>query len=470
MSAQQMRTLFVTLTVKAFSETTVAIALAEQVVAKGGIVSFLASPSAGKIVRTRFRDRVHLLTPNLETNLEIWRQIVKQLKPDIIVFSEFFVTWFPGIAMSRDLGYPAESPLMNWRWLRELQAIDAALIVIDTAMINSLMAQEIAEKGLSTYSLGPVVWRLLCSIFQRMSVMLPCPLHEPSPIQGRRGITYPSFDLPFKIDPKERSRIRARFLGVDQQEEACLILFGISRWSRTVAKRRGLRLYDRLGELLGIYLSNIRRPVTLVCVGDEPLLRPAENRNLRVANVNTMPPADYEKLLICSDLLITLDDTAQSQGKALGNVPSLVLVNSYSLDELLKRVEHHNPVRRFVIDMEQMRPGSIYPFIHYPLLAKRHLLTKEPTEMADPSFPGFFHYTIRRGDIHMSPYLRAEIYGGHETEECFRRVLCDSAFRQYLQRQENEYIERQKKLDDGPTALERVLAGDVAGHTLLDPS
>jgi hypothetical protein len=265
--------------------------------------------------------------------------------------------------------------------------------------------------------------------------------------------------------------VRSRYLGEDQQEDGILILMGVSGWSRQKAQRHGYPLFDYLGELLGVYLAELPKPVTIVCVANRPLLRPSKHPNLRIINADQMAPDDYERLLLSTDLVITLDETAYSFGKLLGNVPNLVLVNSYNLEEVLDRLESHDPIRRIVLDMEQQRPGSVYPHIHYPLQATPDLLADGPPQWHHPeggSVP-FFQRMVRRRNYVSSPFLRAELYGGDETREIFHWLLCDPAARDRVREQENAYIERQSGLDDGMAVLKRLLTGGPAGHTVLDP-
>jgi Family of unknown function (DUF6365) len=458
MASQALRALFLARTTTAFGETTTAMALAESVVADGGEVWFLASPQAAQLMQARFPDRVHKMTPDIEVNRRMWRRMVRNLRPDVIVFSDIHELIFHS--------WNHSSPLIDLRWLRELEALDVPLVWIDL-MGFAPWAQEVTAR-LSYFRFGPLVLDTIRSFLERLWVILPCPLHEPGPVQGRRGIPYRNFSLPLQLAPEERTLVRSRFLEEGQQEDI-LILRVVSSWQTMSAEERGLPLYDYLSELLAVYLSDLPKPVKLISVSDQCQLRPSTSPNLRVVNLRSMPPDDFERLLLSSDLLLTENEGGYTLGKALGSVTAVALVNSYTLEELLKREEYGSPIRRLVLKMERRHPGSIYPHLVYPRRARPSQIVDNPRERRKQRNPSaLLQDTLRRGRFLSSPFVRGELYGGAETRELFHRLLCDPSSRDRLKEQEMAYIQRQNKLEDGPTVLKHLLTGRPAGYTVLD--
>src|SRR5438876_842467 len=62
-------------------------------------------------------------------------------------------------------------------------------------------------------------WR---PIFERMCILLPCPLHEPGRVEGRQGHPYKSMAMPLRVDPGVRAQVRARYLGEGRRDEGTL--------------------------------------------------------------------------------------------------------------------------------------------------------------------------------------------------------------------------------------------------------
>jgi hypothetical protein len=344
MTDQRIRAIFVALLGGSFGELTSALALAERVTEDGGEVCFLASPGAAKIIESGFPYRVSTMTPSVSTNHGIWWQAVRDFRPNVVVFSEVYEFF------ARHM-YPGYPSLINWKWLKEIEGFDGCLVWIDV-----MGFMPFAEKSLARLSSPP---RFMRSFLERLQVMLPCPSHDPAVLEGREGFAYRSIDLPLRVDPGERERVRAQYLG--EPDGGFLILHATGQWLRRLAETLRLPLYHYLSELLGAYLADLPKPVTLVDIADLLPRKPYVHGNFKVITLKSMPPRDFEALLLASDLMVSENLWSYGLAKTLGNVTPLVLANSYALEELMKREAKGSQIRALIEEMDRKSPGAIYP-------------------------------------------------------------------------------------------------------------
>ena len=310
-------------------------------------------------------------------------------------------------------------------------------------------------------------WR---PIFERMCILLPCPLHEPARVEGRQGHPYKSMTMPLRVDPDVRTQVRARYLGEGAQGEGALIFHSVPRWSFRLSKALKAPLYDDLGEILAEYLADVARPVTIVSVNDGTLLRPSSAKGVRVVNLAGLPLSEFDALLLSSDLVLTENIVSFTLAKAVGNVPGVALVNSWTAQEILDREAEGSEIRRLVMRAERRRAGSIYPHVMYPVRRPGKGEAPSPRRLlfdaAAPSIP-LPDEMIRVGSTPSSPFIQAELYGGQETGDLFRALLCDETRRAQVRAEDEVYLERQRELPEGVTVLQRLLAGRTLGETVL---
>ncbi len=455
----KVRALFVTPTWMATGETATALALAESIVADGGEAWFLASAPSAQIVRPHFGDRVREMGGDLAANQALWRRLIEEADPNVVIFSE--LRSFLALRMNRQF------PIADLRWLRELSGLDALLVSIDhvgsTPSIQKLMARLSSQPF---FRLIAGAWR---PIFERMCILLPCPLHEPRKVEGRQGHPYRSMTMPLRVDPEVRAQVRARYLG-ERQDEGALIFHSVPRWSFRLSRALKAPLYDHLGEVLTEYLADIAEPVTIVSVNDGTLLRPSPNKHVRLVNLAGLPLAEFDALLLSSDLVVTENIVSFTLAKAVGNVPGVALVNSFTAQEIVAREPEGSAIRRVVEQAERRRAGSIYPHVMYPVQRQEKGAAPSPRRMlfnaAAVSVP-LPEEMIRVGELPSSPFIRAELYGGDDTRALFRALLTEETQRAQVRATDAAYLERQKDLDDGATVLKRLLAGRSLGETVL---
>jgi len=460
MAGQQVRALFVTPTWMATGETAAALVLAESIVAGGGEAWFLASGPAAQILRPKFGDRLQEMTADLAANQHHWRRMIDEVDPNVIVFSE--LRSILALRLNRQF------PLADLSWLRDLNGLDALLVALDhvgsTPSVQKMMAR------LSSHALFRLISNAWRPIFERMCILLPCPLHEAGKVEGRQGHPYRSMAMPLRVEPAVRAQVRARYLGDKDAEDGRLIFHSVPRWSFRLAKTLKAPLYDCLAEILTEYVADVDEPVTIVSVNDGTLLRPSPNKRVRVVNLAGLPLAEFDALMLSSDLVLTENIVSFTLAKTVGNAPGMALVNSFTLKEILEREPEGSEIRRLALQMERRRAGSVYPHAMYPIKKQDKAAASSPRRLlfnaAAPSVP-MPEEMIRVGSLPSSPFIRAELYGGQTTRELFHHLLSDPKRRAQARAEDEAFIARQNALEDGSAVLKRLLAGRTLGETVL---
>jgi hypothetical protein len=153
----------------------------------------------------------------------------------------------------------------------------------------------------------------------------------------------------------------------------------------------------------------------------------------------------------------------------LGNVPGVVFVNSYDLDDVLAREKRGSRVREIALAMERERRGSIYPHKIFPIAAEPEEFSEEmPYEVESRAISSGQASTLRLGRMISSPFIKAELYGGEKTRKQLEPVLCDPAVRSLIRKQESAFIKRLEGVDDGVAILQQLaMQKSIAGHTAL---
>jgi hypothetical protein len=460
-ASEEIRALFLCGASRAYGEINVVLPLAESVAKAGGEAWFLASPLAAQLARTKSPDRVFEMTGDRTANQSMFSRMIKKFRPNVILFSELYEILQPGEIR--------ECPLLDWKVLRDLQDVDATLVFIDF-IAHVQMLRDVLECSSCAQQLGE---RALQSFLERLWVIVPCPLNEPGPIASRRGLAFRiDGSLPLTLSKEEKVRCRSKYLGKKREKDGILIVRGNSTWQADLADQRDLHLGEFFTDLLSLYLEDLPKPVTLASVSDRHQLRPpSNNRQLKVVNLPNLPPNEYQTLLLSADLVLTDNEISYSVGRAVGNTPTMVLVNSFTVKDLFRREGTDGPLGRLISDVETKWPGSIFPHAIYPLpLQKEALLGWREKEAGQAGATnGELHVSSTRlGRMASSPFLRAELYGGRETKEMFHRVLLDTTARQELQRHELSYLNRLNQVGDPVAVLRQVQANrELAQHTVV---
>lgn len=440
-----MKILFLCAPSKAYGEINAAVTMANEAKARGARVWFLVSPLGAEVARPEYGETTFELTPNKHVNqVKFWR-ILKKIRPDLIVFSELYEILQPG--------KKPDCPLIDAELLRGLEYEQASLIFLDF-IVHAGMLAEIAECPGCAEDWGGT----LASFFQRLWVLLPCPLNEPGPVAGRRGIPFRLNSLPVLIDPDERLRVRSSIL---HDPDEILILRTGSTWQTKLAVERGVHLYDYLPRLFEYYLGDFPKPVTVVSISNLYQFPLAKTPQLRFVNYENLPPSEFNRLILSCDAVITDNEISYSLSKLTGTLPGVVLNNSYTAGDILQRERPGSFLAGLVERLETEHPGSVYPFRIYPLAS-------DESAPHPPQGPPFHAVTERLGRMESSPFYRAELLGGDVTRRFFEWLLLDRQASEDRAKQDEGYISRLRTATTGMEVFQKIADHDrFAIHKLM---
>jgi hypothetical protein len=420
------RVLLVTPVQDGSGETITALHMAEDLAAKGHRVLFLASPFARRFIEPLLPGKVLEFGEESSLNRLLWESAITDFRPDAVVFADYPLLFFPSGC----------SPLVSEPgWIDSLEDLDACLVTLD----HFGFAQ--GEMG---FFVGPphltFHYQRFPSIPRRMRVMLPCPMHEPGPVDGRVGEPFRYWGMPFRVQESARREARRRYL---QSGDRYLVLHPVPSWAWRNAKTLGLPFYRFMPRLLDYYLGEVPGGVTVASVNNGALLAPPPGSRIRIVNVPPLARREFEALLFSSDLVITENKLSIAMGMAIcGLQPAAALKNSFRILELMDRMG--GTLRDIVLGMENVRPGSVYPFEVFPTV------TKDVLE-------GLCLY---RGNTVTGGFQELEIFGGEETGEALRLLLADPDTRSDLRRRQQAYVERLVRLSDAPDVLFHLVEED----------
>ncbi len=283
---------------------------------------------------------------------------------------------------------------------------------------------------------------------ERMQILLPCPANEPGPVPGRQGTPFRMAET--ELEPPGSERLESRRLesrrSILSDPEGLLIFHSVPAWALRFTKQFELPFYDYLSSLLEIYLAGLPRLVTVVSVNNGSLLTPVQNDNLQIFNLAPMGPAQFERLLLASDLVLTENQVSNSLGKAIcGGIPAAVLRNRARLIELVNQVEL--PVRSLLLDMEAKRVGSVFPYEVFPIWGRQEVEQLMLFSM-NSLFDGI-------------AYL--EVFGGEATRLELQRLLLDPEARGELIARQQVYVQRLQSLPEFHQVLETTLSNLLPG-------
>ncbi len=393
-----MRVLFVTPGEFSAGEAITAVHAAERIAKVGGQVHVLASRFTSGFAKGL---DTTVMGEDAGENRAAWARTLRAFSPDAIVFADFAMTFFSsGVA-----------PLGDGAWLRSLGGVDAELFTFDHLGF---------AQGPMNVFYGPPHLGIVEPIQQppsRMNVLLPCPVQEPSPVEGRRGIPF-RYWAPPVLDDDTKRKVRARYGGDD-----LLVFHSVPTWAWEWAARFGHPYYESLTALLELQLEGLPRPVTVVSVNNGRLL--SASTKLRILNLSTLPKEDYEALILSSDLMLTENAISVSLGKAVcGGVPGVVLKNSRFAKDVLAGAEP--AVAAIVEAMEARHPGAVYPYEVFPIWGRRQV--EKLGVFKASSYP--------------EGVAALEIFGGAETRAALSRLLTDPDTRASLIAKQRAYADR----------------------------
>ncbi|HWD09069.1 MAG TPA: DUF6365 family protein [Actinomycetota bacterium] len=415
-----MRVLVVTPTQS--SETVTAVHVARDLVAHGHEPAFLASPEARRQLPPGFRRRSFELTGDLAANFGIWTDALDTLSPQLVLFADYPI-----------LAAPATStPLSSHPgWAGSLEGLAACPVTLDHLGLGQCP---------EPLTVGPSHLGGQTATFPElpagMRVLLPCPMHHPGPVEGRRGEPFRYWDLPLGVPEDRRRRVRQRYLDSDRD---FLVLHSVPAWAWKMAEALRLPYFRMLADIFGWYLGGAGRPVVVVSVNDGQLLgQPAAGGPVRILNTTAMAVDDFAELLFSADLVLTENKPSFTIGMAVcGLRPCAALRNSFPFAELGGCLPA--PLGDWVAAMEWERPGAVFPFEVFPMG-----LTGELDKLG-----------LYRASALVGAFDELEIFGGEPTRRRLARLLTDPEARDELHARQLAYVELLAEAPPPAALLER---------------
>jgi hypothetical protein len=378
--------------------------MARDVVAAGGTARLLATEFTARFLGGGADGAVTRLTPDLQANRRLWTTLVRDLAPHAIVFADYPLLFFPSGA----------APLADDTWVDELDALDAALVTLDHLGY--------AQRSMTVY-FGPPHLSMASAttpaLPPRMQIALPSPIHEPGPVDGRRGRPFRAWIAPPALPDGDLRDVRMRYGG---DADGLLVLHSAPNWGWRAARQWGLPYYPALSGLLASALAGAGRTVTVVSVNDGDLLTPVASGEVRVRNLGGLPPAEFERVLQASDLVLTENSVSVGLGKAVcAGRPAAVLRNSHRLVDLLATGDAEGVA--FARGLEAARLGSVFPFEVFPIWSRGDLEA----------------LGIHRANRFADCFEWIEVFGGVATRSALRELLLSPVVRADLSARQADY-------------------------------
>jgi hypothetical protein len=410
-----MRILFVAPHPFSSGEAMTALHSAAQAVRRGASVRFFASPRSAQVLARQFPGLVTEMTTDGLTNRGLVAALVAEFRPEAIVFCDYALlpSSAGGLPLVHDAGDEGDA------WIDWLDDLDAELFTFDHMGLE--------QPGSTGRRAGSSLRRPA-----RMRVLLPCPMHEPSPLPGRRGVPVRCW-TPRRLDERERAAARGPFA---PPSSGYLVIHAVSSWAWEVARARRSPYYDLLPSLLESYFADFPGPVTIVSINNGSLLRDAPERKIRIVNLSPLAVDEHERLLASADLVLTENCFSSTLAKAVCfGVPGVAWQNRFDGSTLRDCVGDDAPPA--LAEVLGRAPASIEPWLVFPLLSmdwQRYLRVLDDN-------------TIGRA------FLRLEIFGGPATSEALRGLLVESPVRRSMEEDGRRYARSMGHLPDFHDAL-----------------
>ena len=399
-----MCTLFVTPSETGTGEAMTASYVARDLLRHGHAVHFAASRTTAPLLSDIFVDRVTLFAGSTAENQGLWREVVRTVRPDAIVFADY-----PLLFMTSGSVHLA-SP----QWADDLRAAATHLVTFDHVGF---------AQGPGMVFFGPPHLTMHAENFlpvpQEMEVLLPCPLFE-GRVPGFRGTPVRYWNLPLTLPTATRKQTRDRYLA---DGEEFLLVHSTPRWAIRMAGEMGLPHYEMLPRLMNHYLSDLQARVVMVSVNDGSLLPEERSSHLRIVNVAPVSADELERLLLSADLVLSDNTVSASLAKAVcAGVPTLALTNSLRLQQAA--AVDDRMVADTVNEMERRKSGCIFPFEVFPIWSRRELQQLGVLEQP----------------LYKEALVNVELYGGRQTAQLLEALLTDHLAKQRLHDAQHAYI------------------------------
>ncbi len=431
-----MRVLFVTPSELSSGEALTSLHMAERIERRGGQCRFLASPFTAALIEPRLGGRVTRMTTHAESNRALWEHALRDLRPDAVVFADYPLLFFSN----------GVTPLADDRWVASLATLDALAITLDhLGYAQRVMRVSFGPPHLSMHT------EVTPALPAAMHVLLPCPMHEPGSLAGRRGTPFRYWDVPIGERPHNVTLGPTNVLREDwmdpQDDRERLVVHAAPNWAWRIARRWHLPHYEALSDMFQQWFAHGPAPVRIVSVNNGALLPPSHTPGVRILNSGLMPPDEYQRLLASADLLLTDNTVSVSIGRAVcALLPVALLRNSRRLIEIVDDSEPEP--KRVALAMERAQLGSVFPFEAFPIWSA-----------ADIDELGLF-----RNNSITTCFASVELFGGDATRRRIGDLLSNAVVRDELRARQREYVANLASLPDSHDALAMLLEhGGVIG-------
>jgi hypothetical protein len=427
-----MKCLFVLPSEISTGEAFTALLAAKTLVAQNGQVHFLASSFTARFIQQTFLNEVTCLSENVMENHKRWEELLDIFHPDVILFADYPLLFF-------NLGEPL---LATESWVKNLDELNILLVTFDHLGY--------AQKPFNLFFGPPHLsfhTAAIRPIPERMHILLPCPANEPGDVPGRLGTPFKTGEIDLSLRETRRGEIRRSLLS---DPEELLIFHSVPTWALRFTEKFQLPYYDYLSSFLEYYCTGLPCPVTVVSVNDGSLLTPVQNENLRILNMAPMSPAQFDGLLLASDLVLTENQVSNSLGKAIcGCIPAAVLRNRSRLIEIVNQVEI--PLRNLLLAMEAKRVGAIFPFEVFPIWGMQEV----------EQLMLFSNNSLFDGIAYL------EVFGGETTRLELQRLLLDPTERGALVARQQAYVNRLRDLPEVNEVLAALIIHQQLGRNSI---
>jgi hypothetical protein len=412
------RALFVTPSLVGSGEAVTAAAMARDLVRCGGEVAFLASPATAPLLAGAGPDDPIELGHELLRNRALWDDLLATFDPTAVVFADYALLFFEG----------ATPPLADDDWAASLGDIEAAMVTLDhVGYAQRAQLVFFGPPHLSTHATA------IPDLPAAMEVLLPCPINEPGPVEGRLGTPFQYLASPTRPSKAERDVVRERYLGPGRDT---LVLHAAPAWAASIAAQLGLPYFEFWPALVDEQLGDAADRVTVVSVNHGELLPTGKSR-VRVVNQAPLPPEDFDALLLSADLLVTENKISTTLGRAvLASVPSVHFANPHRLGEVLHQPP--NPIREIALEMARQMPGAVYPWEVFPIWSR-----------ADLEELGVF-----RNNTFAATFKTCAVFDATEGRACLGSFITDEAARAELASEQERYAAAAARLPTPAAVLE----------------
>jgi len=425
MSARPLRVLFVDPVREGSGEIITTLHMGRALRREGAEVHYLGTPLARRLLGEEFAGAVQPLGDDPEANFRRWTAALSELRPHAVVFADLPFFWL------RHGTVQLRSPAAL---LDAIESLDVPVFSLD----HMGMAQ-----GPITLYFGPPhlaqAPHRIPALPERVGRLLPCPMHEPGEVEGRKGAPFRYWEVPIVRPPGEREQVRASVLRKPGER---LVFYPIPGWAVRVGEAIGHPYHRLLPEFFEYYFGGLGAPVTIVVVNGQAIPARAPG-DVRIVPMPILDVDRFEALMFAADLLLTDNGISIAMGKALCGLQACAhLRNRWRLAQLDARLDGR--IRELMWATERAQLGSVYPYEVFPAGTR-----------AEIEALGLFRdNTITEG------FASVELFGGEQTRAELRALLLDEERREQLALHQRAYVER---LAAAPS-VDEVLRAAIAGR------